>query len=185
MDRLLFLLVVLPRPGQAVIVDQLFRILEPGEEGATPLPIRALGELPLGHLRLCQATVLLGGRGPDALANAQVAKVAIGHPKHVAELRGRRRQSQRRRGFVGVQPRRGVQVAIKISPVVIDDVGIFRHKGTGFVLDKFDTRDDGGPQLFQLRVVFPGNVIDDAVNVALGIEIVGGHPDELGALLPR
>ena len=67
---------------------------------------------------------------------------------------------------------------------MIDDVGIFRNEGPGLVLNEFDAGNDGRSELLQLRVVFPGNVINDAVNIALGVKIVGRHPHELRALLP-
>ena len=83
-----------------------------------------------------------------------------------------------------MQARRRIQIAIQIPAVVINDVGIFCHKAAGLVFDEFDARYDGGTQLLQLSIIFPGNIIYDAVNIALRVKIVGRYAHQLCALLP-
>ena len=67
--------------------------------------------------------------------------------------------------------------------VVVEDLWMVADEVLGGLLYGSDGADDDAAQVVYL-VLLARVIVDDAVYVALGIELKGGHADELGALLP-
>ena len=184
LQRLLLLVVVAPRLGQAVVIDHLVRILHPLQEGAPPFPVGTLGEFALGQVAVRQPSVLMGAGGLDALAHLQVAQVAEGDAEDVQVLGGVLGQGERGAVLHLLQLRRGVEVTLQALLIVVDDVWILGNELLGALLHRLQASHDGRTQVGQL-VRLRRRVVDHAVDVPLHEQLERRQPYVLGALLPR
>jgi len=175
--------VLAPRLLQLVVVLDVQRAVEPGLEGLSVLPGRAFAEVSLGNVLDAQTSVALHGGGRDALAQSQVAHVAVADPEDVALA-----------GGVGVEGEAGdvlllaqylgwLDESVGVAPVVVEDVGVVPDELDVAVLDAADAAADRRHQVGR-RVLLAGHEVDDRVDVALLVELVRRHADVLGALLP-
>ena len=184
MNRLLLLDVVLPGFRKPIVVDQLLRILQPGQESPTPLTFDPRRELAARNLGVRQPAILCSTRRADPLTNTEIPEIAIRHAEQIRELCYGTRHRKRRARLRGHELRRRIEIAHHGAAIVIRDVLVVRDEASNRIFDVLDTGDDGRLQIFEL-LVLAGDVINDPVDVALLVELVGRHADLLRALLPR
>lgn len=66
---------------------------------------------------------------------------------------------------------------------MVEDDGVAGDEFDGGALDEGDAGEDGALEVDQFGAL-AGDEVDDAVDVALLVELIGRDADELGALLP-
>ena len=86
--RLALLPVVLPGAAQAIVVHDLFGILQPFQEGQAAFEIRARRQFARGQFLFGQPAILVSPGGLDPFACSQIAQVPIRNAKHVAVFSG-------------------------------------------------------------------------------------------------
>ena len=175
--------VVLPRTRQHIVVANLIRILHPLQKHPPALARRARRQFAFRQNLLREATVLLLGGGLDAPAAAKITEIAIGNAEHIRILGGVPRHPERPALLYPSQTFGGGEVALQAAPIVIKDVGIVRDERCRPRLYGLNAGDDGQAEVLE-GPLLARTVVDDAVDVALAVQLERRQADALRALLP-
>ena len=175
--------VVFPCPRKHIVVADLVGILHPFQEHPSAFARRPRRQFALRQPLLRQAPVLLLGGGLDAPAAAEIAKVAVGDAEDIRILGGVARHTESPALLDAPQSFGRGEIAFQAAPIVIEDIGVVGDERRCCGLDGLNAGDDGEAQVLE-RVRLARTVVDDAVDVALVIQLERRQSDLLGALLP-